>query len=140
VVAISRSIQQAVFDQLVSERPFEGCGLLAGRDGTVHKVFPTPNKIASAVRYEIDPKELLRVFREIDDEDLELIAIYHSHTHTQAYPSATDIRFAHYPDALYVVVSLIDIRAPIMRAYHILDGQVTEEPVEVIADEVAAAS
>lgn len=135
MVAILRSVQDAVFAQLLDERPFEGCGLLAGRAGRIERVFPTANMSRSAVRYEIDPRELLRVFREIDDEDLEHLAIYHSHTHTQAYPSQTDIRNATYPDALYIIVTLMDIRAPQMRAFKIIDGEVTEEQVEVVDDQ-----
>jgi len=132
VIAITRSVQAQVFKQLLDERPYEGCGLLAGKNGRLERAYPTPNKSQSAVRYEIDPKDLLRVFREIDDADLELLAIYHSHTHSQAYPSPTDIRFAHYPDAYYIIVTLMDIRGPAMRAFRIVDGVVTEEPVEVI--------
>jgi proteasome lid subunit RPN8/RPN11 len=132
VIAITRSVQEEVFKQLLDERPYEGCGLLAGKNGRIERAYPTPNKSQSAVRYEIDPKDLLRVFREIDDADLELLAIYHSHTHSQAYPSPTDIRFAHYPDAYYIIVTLMDIRGPAMRAFRIVDGVVTEEPVDVI--------
>ena len=132
MIAITRSVQEEVFKQLLDERPYEGCGLLAGKNGRIERAYPTPNKSQSAVRYEIDPKDLLRVFREIDDADLELLAIYHSHTHSQAYPSSTDIRFAHYPDAYYIIVTLMDIRGPAMRAFRIVDGVVTEEPVDVI--------
>jgi proteasome lid subunit RPN8/RPN11 len=134
MVAIARSVQEQIFAQLIKERPYEGCGLLAGRQDRIERAYPTHNKAQSAVKYEIDPKELLRVFREIDDADLELVAIYHSHTHSQAYPSPTDIRFAHYPDAYYMIVTLMDIRGPAMRAFKILDGGVTEYPVEVIDD------
>jgi [CysO sulfur-carrier protein]-S-L-cysteine hydrolase len=134
MVAISRDVQEQVFAQLLEERPYEGCGLLAGRNGCIERAYPTPNKAQSAVKYEIDPKELLRVFREIDDADMELLAIYHSHTHSQAYPSPTDIRFAHYPDAYYIIVTLMDIRRPAMRAFKIIDGEVSEYPIEVVGD------
>jgi proteasome lid subunit RPN8/RPN11 len=134
MVAIARAVQEQVFAQLLEDRPYEGCGLLAGRDGRIERAYPTPNKAQSAVKYEIDPKELLRVFREIDDADLELLAIYHSHTHTQAYPSPTDIGNATYPDAFYIIVTLMDIRSPGMRAFKILGGEVTEEAVEVFDD------
>jgi [CysO sulfur-carrier protein]-S-L-cysteine hydrolase len=134
MVAIARAVQDQVFAQLLEERPYEGCGLLAGRDGRLERAYPTRNKAQSAVKYEIDPKELLRVFREIDDADMELLAIYHSHTHSQAYPSPTDIRFAHYPEAYYIIVTLMDIRGPVMRAFKIIDGEVIEYPIEVIED------
>src|SRR4051812_37345134 len=79
-------------------RPYEVCGLLAGREGRVERVYRAANKERSPVRYEIDPKDLIRIFRDIDDSDLELVGIYHSHTHTDAYPSATDVRLAFYPE------------------------------------------
>src|SRR5215210_9365017 len=113
-------------------RPNEVCGLLAGHDADVTHVFRARNKEASPVRYEIDPADLLRIFREIDDADLEHVGIYHSHTHTQAYPSATDLRLAYYPDALYFIVSLLDERAPHIRAFRIRDGEITEEPIDLV--------
>jgi [CysO sulfur-carrier protein]-S-L-cysteine hydrolase len=134
MVAIARSVQQQVFAQLLENRPYEGCGLLAGRGGRLERAYPTPNKAESAVKYEIDGLELKRVFEAIDDADLELLAIYHSHTHTQAYPSPTDIRNATYPDAYYIIVTLMDIRGPVMRAFKIVDGEVTEYEVEVFDD------
>lgn len=141
MVQILESIQQEVVQQLLDERPYEGCGLLAGLKNRITHRIHTPNKSASAVRYEIDPKDLLKAFRQIDDADLELLAIYHSHVTTQAYPSPTDIKFATYPDALYIVVTLMDIRQPVMRAFYIKDGAVVEEPVETVSEEgVKAAS
>ena len=76
-------------------------------------------------------KQMLRAMREIEDDDLELV-IYHSHTHTQAYPSATDIRLAAYPEATYAIVTLQDRDAPDVRAFRILDGVVTEREVELV--------
>ena len=115
----------------LEDRPYEVCGLLAGRDSEVTRSFRATNKERSAVRYEIDPVDLLRIFREIDDADLEHVGIYHSHTHTQTYPSATDIRLAYYPDAFYFIVSLMDERAPHVRAFRIVEENVTEEPIEL---------
>jgi proteasome lid subunit RPN8/RPN11 len=134
MVAIARSAQQQIFKQLLDDRPYEGCGLLAGHGDRLERAYPTPNKAESAVRYEIDGLELKRVFEEIDDADMELLAIYHSHTHTQAYPSPTDIRNATYPDAYYIIVTLMDIRGPAMRAFKIIDDKVTEYEVEVFDD------
>jgi proteasome lid subunit RPN8/RPN11 len=131
VVRLPRSIRDEIVAHALEERPNEACGLLAGRGADVTRLFRARNKEQSSVRYEIEPTDLLRIFRTIDDEDLEHVGIYHSHTHTQAYPSATDIRLAYYPDAVYVIVSLIDERAPLVRAFRIVDGQVTEEPLEV---------
>lgn len=132
-------LDRATWDVLVerawSDHPYEVCGLLGTRpDGTIAH-YPIPNVERSMTYYVMDPKPLLRAMREIEDEGYGL-AIYHSHTHTQAYPSATDIRLAAYPDATYVIVTLQDRDAPDIRAFSILDGVVTEKPV-VVRDPVA---
>jgi [CysO sulfur-carrier protein]-S-L-cysteine hydrolase len=127
-------LDAATWDALVehswSDFPYEVCGLLGVRpDGTcVH--YPIDNAERSMTYYVMDGKQLLRAMREIEDEDWGL-AIYHSHTHTQAYPSATDIRLAAYPEATYLIVTLQDRDHPDIRAFRIVDGEVTERPVEV---------
>jgi [CysO sulfur-carrier protein]-S-L-cysteine hydrolase len=78
------------------------------------------------------PNDVIRIFRDIDKADLELIGIFHSDVFTPAYPSRTDVRLAYYPDALYILVSLMNERDPVMRAYTILEGQVAE--VEVVVE------
>ncbi len=129
------SLDRAVYDEMVShalaDRPYEVCGILAGRDDRVTRAFRARNREQSPVRYEIDPHDLIRIFREIDDADLDHLGIYHSHTHTRAYPSATDKRLATYPEALYFIVSLMDERAPYVKAFYIREGTVTEEPIQV---------
>ena len=127
-------LPQDVFDALVahawSDFPYEVCGLLGlQRDGRV-EVIPVANAERSMRYYVMDSRELLRAMRRIEDEELGLV-IYHSHTHTQAYPSATDIRHAAYPDALYAIVTLEDHDAPAVRAYTIRTGAVVEVPVVV---------
>jgi proteasome lid subunit RPN8/RPN11 len=131
-LSLTRAQRQQIVDQALRDRPYETCGLLAGRDGRVERVFPAANKERSPVRYEIDPKDLIRIFREIDDTDLELVGIYHSHTHTDAYPSPTDVRLAYYPEAAYVLISLMDEHNPNVRAYSIRDGTIEETPVDLV--------
>jgi [CysO sulfur-carrier protein]-S-L-cysteine hydrolase len=132
VVTLPRAIRDDMVAHALEGRPNEVCGLLAGHGDRVTRSFRARNKEASPVRYEIEPTDLLRIFREIDDADLEHVGMYHSHTHTQAYPSATDIRLAYYPDALYFIVSLLDERAPHVRAFRIRDGEITEEPIDLV--------
>ncbi len=109
--------------------PDEGCGLLLGTpSGAVHKVVPSTNVAHSAKVYEIDPRVLLRASREADTEGLEIIGVFHSHTHSEAYPSPTDIRQAPDPSWHYVLVSLRDIPT-IVRSYRIVNGEVAEEDV-----------
>jgi proteasome lid subunit RPN8/RPN11 len=79
----------------------------------------------------MDPKEQLAAFKDMEAAGLDLIGIYHSHTHTTAYPSRTDAAKAYYPDALYVIVSLAKRDAPDIRAFRMTDGQITEESVIV---------
>ncbi len=111
-----------------SDFPYEVCGLLGiDADGVVHH-FAITNDERSMTYYVMNAKELLRAVREIEDNEWEMV-IYHSHTHTQAYPSDTDIRLAAYPDATYAIVTLQDRDAPDIRAFRIVDGEVTERPV-----------
>ncbi len=131
-LTLTRAQRQELIDHALEGRPYEVCGLLAGKDDRVERVYRAANKERSPVRYEIDPKDLIRIFREIDDADLELVGIYHSHTHTDAYPSATDVRLAYYPEAYYVLVSLMDERSPRVRAFRIRDGQISEAPIDVV--------
>ncbi len=113
------------------EFPNECCGVIAGRDGTPVKVYPMKNADASPVTYRLDGREQLQVFDAIDDEGLDLWAIYHSHTHSEAYPSDTDIRLAFYPDARYLLLSLADRDDPVLRSFSILDGEVIEEELRI---------
>ena len=127
-------LPQAAFDELVahawSDFPYEVCGLLGLHpDGRV-EVLPVANAERSMRYYVMDSRELLRAMRRIEDEELGLV-IYHSHTHTQAFPSATDVRHAAYPDALYAIVTLQDRDVPAVRAYTIRDGAVAEVPVVI---------
>ena len=128
-------LTRAVYDEMVAhaldERPFEGCGILAGSDGQITTIYRCQNAADfNGVRYEIAPRDILRITREIDDADLELLAIYHSHPYTRAYPSATDVSIAGWP-VFYILVGLVDFHNPVVKAYTIADGAVTEVPVEV---------
>ena len=131
-------IDQALADEMVEHcaagRPNEACGLLASKDGRIVKLFPMTNASASPVRYSLDPKEQFTVYRRIEDEGLELGGVYHSHTHTEAYPSPTDVRLAS-EDVPYVIVSFAG-KSPSIRAFRIEkeswtaeDGTIEEIPV-----------
>jgi proteasome lid subunit RPN8/RPN11 len=127
-------IARELFDEMVAhalqDAPNECCGMIASRDGEAVKVHRATNAAASPLRYEIDGAEQYRIQMTIDDEDLELGAIYHSHTRSEPYPSQTDINLAFYPEALYVIVGVAGDE-PDVRAYEIRDGQVSETGLEV---------
>ena len=107
--------------------PNEGCGLLlGGSDGNVVDVVASVNVAASARHYEIDPRVLLSTYRRADAEAVEVIGVFHSHTHSEAFPSPTDVALAPDPTWHYVLVSLCDVPA-IVRSYTIVDGQISEE-------------
>ncbi|MFO7245790.1 MAG: M67 family metallopeptidase [Thermaerobacter sp.] len=112
-----------------AEAPLEACGIVAGRDGRATRFYPTTNAEASRTRYSVPPAELLRITREIESRNEVIYAIFHSHPETEAYPSATDIRLAFYPDAYYLIASLADPERPVLRAFTIRDGRVTEHPI-----------
>lgn len=115
----------------VEEAPNECCGIIAGKDGRATKLFRAINAEASPYRYRVESKDLIRINNEVDDSGWEFFVIYHSHVMSEAYPSPTDIRLAEgWPEPYYVVVSLADKSNPIVRAFRIVDGQVTEHPID----------
>jgi [CysO sulfur-carrier protein]-S-L-cysteine hydrolase len=118
-----------------SEYPNEACGVLGGSGGRVERVYALPNAARSQVRYEADPARLLDALLDIERRGWEPtpLGIYHSHPRSEAQPSPTDVREATYPDSIYVIVSLQDFDAPDVRAFRILDGQVSE--VELIVED-----
>jgi [CysO sulfur-carrier protein]-S-L-cysteine hydrolase len=134
-------LTQAQFEQILAqaraEAPHECCGLLLGRGDAVEEVFPGRNVDETPrTRYVMDPQDQLRAFRLMDERGWDLVGIYHSHPHTEAYPSETDKSRALYPDARYMIVSLREPADPRVRAFRLLDGAdgaktVAEEDVVV---------
>lgn len=125
-------LTKEITEQALREFPNECCGLIAAADGVPVKVFPMKNADASPVTYRLEGKEQLRVFDELDEQGWELWAIYHSHTHSEAYPSETDVDLAFYPDARYILVSLADRANPVTRSFFIREGDVTEEELTIV--------
>ncbi len=129
---LSRAQLGAVLEHARACDPEEACGILAGdADGTVRRVFTMLNAAASSTFYQMDSREQFRVFDQIEQEGLELVAIFHSHPHSPAYPSASDCELAFYPDSLYLIVSLMDNKAD-SRVFKILDGNVAETGITIV--------
>ena len=128
-------IDATLFDEMVQhglrEFPNEACGLLAGKDGSACRFYAMTNVDASPVSYRLDPQEQLRAFDAMDEDGLDLLGIFHTHTHSEAYPSETDRKLAFYPDAYYLVMSLSDREHPDLRAYRILEGGITAEELTI---------
>ena len=128
---IAAEYRDAIVEHALEEDPNECCGILAGVQGIIKKHYRITNAEKSPYRYSLDCKEFLEALREIDDRGWEIQVFYHSHTHSPAYPSATDVRLATWPDAYYLLVSLLDKSAPEIRLFSILDGEVSEKHVDI---------
>ena len=116
-------LDRVFFEEMVEHGmagfPNEACGLLAGKEGRPVRFFPMRNSDASPVTYRLDPMEQLEVFDEMDDQGWELLGIFHTHTHSEAFPSETDRQQAFYPEASYLVMSLADRSNPVLRSFRI---------------------
>ncbi len=127
---MARDLYEEIVAHAREDAPKECCGMIASRAGEAVKVYRAENAAASALRYEIDGAEQYRIQMAIDDADLDLGAIYHSHTRSEPYPSQTDINLAFYPEALYLIVGVAGAE-PLVRAFTIRDGSVSEAELVV---------
>lgn len=130
MLRLSRALYFQMVAHCIRGLPDEACGLLAGdaRTGVVERCYPTRNAAASARVYTVDSRDLLHADREAERDHLQLVGVFHSHTHTDAYPSPTDVDQAPDPEWHYVLVSLRDTH-PVVRSYRIGGGRIDEEPV-----------
>ena len=126
MLTLDRHLVDDMIAHAREEAPNECCGIIAGKDGRGLKLFRAGNAEASPYRYNMDPQDLFRIYRECDENGWEFLAIYHSHTFSEAYPSQTDVRLAFWPESHYLLVSLKDAENPAVRAFRILDGRVQE--------------
>jgi [CysO sulfur-carrier protein]-S-L-cysteine hydrolase len=131
MLEIENHHREALVAHARAEFPNEACALLAGRDEVAERLYALPNAEASPTFYVVEPKAQLRAMTEMDDLGLDLVGIFHSHVATDAYPSRTDVELAAYPDAAYLILSLADPEAPVLRAFRIRDGRVEEEQLRV---------
>ena len=134
MLQIRRDLVDAMVAHARRDHPDEACGVIAGPadTGRPERFVPMTNAARSPTFYEFDSMEQLKLWREMDARDEVPVVIYHSHTATEAYPSRTDIGLATEPDAHYVLVSTRDPQDYELRSYRIVDGAVTEEPVDVV--------
>lgn len=135
MLVIRADLVDAMVAHARADHPDEACGIIAGPEGAdrPERFVAMINAERSPTFYRFDSGEQLKVWRAMDDADEEPVVIYHSHTATEAYPSRTDISFASEPGAHYVLISTRDPEQHELRSYRILDGEVTEEPVRIVA-------
>lgn len=125
--SLPETMRQAIVEHARRDAPRECCGIIAGRNGVPIHIHPTRNIAEGNALYEIDPAELIELeFHTMPAAETELVAIYHSHPVSPAYPSATDIALAFWPDAIYLICSLADPERPVVRGFRIRDGTVSE--------------
>jgi [CysO sulfur-carrier protein]-S-L-cysteine hydrolase len=131
-------IAPALLDELIAhalaDAPHECCGVVAVEPGDpplATEVHRASNTAASALRFEVDPRELLAIIDAIESADQELGAIYHSHTRTAPYPSQTDINFAaNWPGVEWIILGVADVEQPDVRSFLIDNGEVAEVPIQ----------
>jgi [CysO sulfur-carrier protein]-S-L-cysteine hydrolase len=136
VLRIRRDLVAAMVAHARRDHPDEACGVIAGPEGSdrPERFVPMLNAARSPTFYEFDSGDLLRLYREMDGNGEVPVVVYHSHTATEAYPSRTDVSYASEPHAHYVLVSTRDEQTDEVRSYRIVDGEISEEPVEVVAE------
>ncbi|WP_336923339.1 M67 family metallopeptidase [Aquipuribacter sp. SD81] len=134
MLRLRRSLLDAVVEHARRDHPDEACGVIAGPEGSddPQRLVPMLNAARSPTFYEFDSGELLRLYREMDERGEDPVVVYHSHTATEAAPSRTDVALASEPGAHYLLVSTRDPDAEEVRSFRIVEGVVTEEPVEVV--------
>jgi proteasome lid subunit RPN8/RPN11 len=129
-------ISQQLIDEMVAhareDLPNECCGMIGGRDGEATEVIRVANAAATPLRYEMDPQGQYDALKRIEDGGGELLAIYHSHTKSAAYPSQTDVNQAvAWPEQIYVIVSLADEAAPDVKAYLLRDLKIADVTLDL---------
>jgi proteasome lid subunit RPN8/RPN11 len=125
-LTIPKDLLQEMLDHCVACFPNEACGILAGAECRVSRVYLMVNHDPSPVSYLMDPREQLRVQKKMRGNSERMVAIFHSHPRSPAYPSAKDVRMAFYDDAVYVIVGLVEGAVSEIRAFTIVEGAVTE--------------
>lgn len=137
---IKKSDLQIIIDHCMAGLPNESCGMIGGRNEQAEKVYVMKNSKPGPEYYEMDPEEQFRVMKDIRDSGLEMIALFHSHPTGQAYPSPVDVQQAYwpgtqlpnYPNAIYIIVSLVERAKPVVRGFSIEEGTVTEVPLSLL--------
>jgi proteasome lid subunit RPN8/RPN11 len=131
-VKISRQLVDEMVAHAREDLPNECCGMVGGRDGKATEVIRVVNAAATPLRYEMDPQGQFNALKTIEDGGGELLAIYHSHTKSAAYPSQTDVNQAvAWPDQVYVIISLADEDAPDVKAYLLKDLRIADVTLDL---------
>jgi len=133
---LNLEIPKVIFEQMIaqvkSEAPIEACGILAGSDNKVQKLYKMTNTDKRSDHFMMEPTEQFKVVKDIRSASLEMLAIYHSHPETPARPSAEDNRLALTPDVIYIIVSLQNGDHPAVKGFLLENASVAEVPVKIV--------
>ncbi|MFH1779090.1 MAG: M67 family metallopeptidase [Candidatus Omnitrophota bacterium] len=131
MLILEKDLLEKMLQQIKEEFPNEACGILAGREGRVEKVYKMSNTDKSPSTYFMDAKEQLLVMKQIRNLGLDMVGIYHSHVASTAYPSLHDVELAFYPEVSYVIVSYKDKDNSTVKSFKIKEGKIMEEEIKI---------
>ncbi len=132
MLKLPQNILQQIIDQAEAEAPVEACGILAGAGETIDKYYPMTNTDAATDHFMMEPAEQFAVVKDIRQNNLEMLAIAHSHPETPARPSEEDLRLALTPNVVYVIISLMNKDQPEVRGFLIDGANISKLPIEVL--------
>ena len=129
---MSRDLVDEIVAHAQEDLPNECCGIVSTRDGSAVQVYRATNAVASPLRFEIDPRDLIRIHSDVERAGLEMGSMYHSHVKSPAYPSQTDVNFAqNWPGVIWLIVSVADRDAPDVRGFRITGADIEEVPLSI---------
>ncbi len=131
MLTIPKKFVDDMIDHAKSESPLECCGILAGKEETVTHIYKMKNTENDPDKYFMEPKEQFVAIKDMRAKGIDMLAIYHSHPHSPARPSGVDIKLAFYPDAIYIIVSLMDAAKPVIKGFLIKEGKVEETAIKI---------
>ncbi len=131
MLTIPKHFVDGMISHARAEKPLECCGILAGKDGTVTDMYKMNNTENDPDKYLMDAKEQFAVVKDMRAKGIDMLAIYHSHPHSPARPSGIDTKLAFYPDAIYIIISLMDAEKPVMKGFFIKEEKVEEAGIKV---------
>jgi [CysO sulfur-carrier protein]-S-L-cysteine hydrolase len=132
ILRLPASMYAQIIDHAKREAPRECCGVIVGPTDDLRELHELTNTYDGVDFYLIEPTEIYRVYREAAERDWDILVIYHSHPVSVAHPSSRDVEYAAWPDSVYVICSLEHPDKPYMRAFDIVDDEITERAIELI--------
>ena len=141
MIKLPKKIHDAMIAHAKAGYPNEACGIVAGSppqsvadtdDVVVSEFFPMRNLDEASISYFMDPKEQLAVFKKMREMNVQMNGIFHSHVASEARPSQKDVRLAFYPEVSYLIVSLSDMKKPVLKSFKIKDDAVNEEEIKIV--------